>query len=163
MHLRSSAALLKSVIKGMLSFLHSPTLLSVRYVQPLYSTKSWTLVTSVYLKLSHIFSQSAVLLSSRKRSKKIKKNTAKGGLRREEKKANMKTISGTSSEVSLLYTNSYFFRLVIRLQRFQHLYVGGAFMCAPVVCVTFLTFLWLETFIVYRKKLLFLISLVVVL
>lgn len=65
-----------------------------------------------------------------------------------------------SSEASLLlYSNRYFFRLVIGLQHLQHLSVGRAFMYTPVVCVTFLTFLQLETFIVYRKKLLFLISL----
>lgn len=65
-----------------------------------------------------------------------------------------------SSEASLLlYSNRYFFRLVIGLQPLQHLSVGRAFMYTPVVCVTFLTFLQLETFIVYRKKLLFLISL----
>lgn len=68
-----------------------------------------------------------------------------------------------SSEASLLlYTNRYFFRLVKSLQHLQHLYVGRAFMYTPVVCVTFLTFIQLETFIMYRKKLLFLISLVVV-
>lgn len=62
------------------------------------------------------------------------------------------------SEVSL-YTDRYFFRLVICLQHF-HIDVGRAFMYTPVGC-HFSNF-YMVGDIVYRQKLLFFISLVVV-
>lgn len=67
-----------------------------------------------------------------------------------------------SSEMALLYTNRYFFRLVISLSNISNISTWAEHLCTHQLFVTFLTFILSETLILYRKKLLFLISLVVV-